>query len=198
MNEQPTPAPVDPPHRIALVRHGVTPWNTDRLLQGRSDIAMLPEGYEQARGAGKVLAELGGWRQLVASPLGRARATAQEIAPFLGLDEIGTDPRLTERDFGDAEGMTVARAHELWPDTDFAGSEPAEETARRGAEAIAQWSEQPGVVLVAHGTLIRLAVERLLGGPFRRLPNAAVVLAQRDAGAWTAELAAQPDIVPLP
>lgn len=184
--------------RIALVRHGVTQWNNDRLMQGNSDIPLMPEGYEQARDAGRLLAELGGWQRLVASPLIRAQQTAAEIAPFLGVDEVGSDPDLTERDFGDAEGMSVVRAHQIWPDTVFANSEPAERTARRGAEAIIRWSEQPGVVLVAHGTLIRLAVEKLINGAFTRLPNAAVVLVRRAGDTWSAELTGQDGTVLLP
>ncbi|MGO1973573.1 MAG: histidine phosphatase family protein [Propionibacteriaceae bacterium] len=188
----------DRSHRIALVRHGVTQWNNDRLMQGSSDIPMLPEGYEQARGAGKVLAELGGWERLVASPLGRARATATEIAPFLGIDDVATDPDLTERNFGEAEGMAVERASQAWPDKAFTGAETEDETARRGAASITRWSEHPGVVLVAHGTLIRLAVGRLIDGEFPRLPNAAVVLVQRDGDTWSAELAGQQGTLLLP
>lgn len=184
--------------RIALVRHGVTQWNTDRLMQGSSDIPLMPEGYEQARDAGRLLAELGGWQRLVASPLVRAQQTAAEIAPLLGVGEVGSDPDLAERDFGDAEGMSVVRAHQIWPDTVFANSEPAEQTARRGAEAILRWSEHPGVVLVAHGTLIRLAVGRLIDGEFPRLPNAAVVLMRHDGDSWSAELAGQDGTVLLP
>lgn len=77
MNEQPTRAPVDPAHRIALVRHGVTPWNTDRLLQGRSDVAMLPE----------LPSSCGSGRSRLPQSLGQfANATSFRIARCTGAE----------------------------------------------------------------------------------------------------------------
>ena len=75
---------------ILLVRHGETQWNVERRMQGQKDSPLTERGRRQAQAmaalvAGIVRREAGDWR-LVASPLGRAQATAAMIAEAAGLN----------------------------------------------------------------------------------------------------------------
>lgn len=92
--------------RLALLRHGHTPWNRAGRVQGRSDIALDPEA----------VAELGALRlpapwdraELWSSPLARAAQTAQLVsdrAPRL-------DAALIEMDWGDWEGRMARELRE--------------------------------------------------------------------------------------
>jgi probable phosphoglycerate mutase len=88
---------------IGLVRHFPTDWNAAGRLQGRTDVPLS----EAAR------AELAGrrlptrWRGLpiIASPLRRARETAEALAEGA---PVRIEPRLIEFDFGDWEGRIGA------------------------------------------------------------------------------------------
>ncbi|SMF91212.1 probable phosphoglycerate mutase [Azospirillum oryzae] len=94
--------------RLAFLRHGITAWNREGRIQGRTDIPLDPEGRDR-------LARLtlpAEWRDatLHASPLSRAIETAR----ILGNDRpVHTDPRLIEMDWGAWEGQ---RGHDLRAD----------------------------------------------------------------------------------
>jgi len=88
--------------RIYLIRHGETPWNKEKRLQGRTDIPLNEYGLE----LGKITAE--GLKDVkfdavFSSPLIRAVQTAQCIVGNENI-EIVTDDRLTEMNFGESEG----------------------------------------------------------------------------------------------
>lgn len=85
--------------RLALLRHGHTPWNRAGRIQGRSDIALDVE----ARNTLASLRLPGDWQiaQLWSSPLLRASETAQLVA---GRD-AETAAELIEMDWGDWEGQ---------------------------------------------------------------------------------------------
>ncbi|MDR6771657.1 histidine phosphatase family protein [Azospirillum sp. BE72] len=96
--------------RLAFLRHGVTAWNREGRIQGRTDIPLDPEG--RARLADLTLPEA--WRDatLHASPLSRA----VETASLLGKGRpVRTDSRLIEMDWGAWEGQ---RGHDLRADPD--------------------------------------------------------------------------------
>lgn len=81
-------------HTVHLVRHGEV-TNPDHILYGRlPGFRLSPHGVEQARLAAAFLAErdIG---YIVASPLERARETAEPLAAKFGLP-IETDERLIE------------------------------------------------------------------------------------------------------
>lgn len=89
-----------------IIRHGETDWNVAGRLQGWRDSPLTAAGRAQAaavasRLAGETL------DALVASDLGRTRATAAPLAAERGL-EIAPDPRLRERCYGVLEGLTWA------------------------------------------------------------------------------------------
>ena len=92
--------------RLALLRHGHTPWNRAGRIQGRSDIAL----DDAARSDLAALRLPGDWAQaqLVASPLSRARDTAELVAGR----PAGITPALMEMDWGRWEGQKGALLRE--------------------------------------------------------------------------------------
>lgn len=87
---------------LYIVRHGKTVWNQAGLIQGSSDVELLPEGIEMARQTGIGLQDVK-FDAIYSSPLSRALDTAKLIKGDRHI-EIVTDKRLTEMDFGVCEG----------------------------------------------------------------------------------------------
>lgn len=90
--------------RIFAIRHGITDWNKQELIQGATDIPLAEEGRAAAK---KIAAEidLGLYDAIYASPMKRAYETAEIIVD--GRRKIQTDSRLVERKFGDYEGEKI-------------------------------------------------------------------------------------------
>ncbi|WP_026819674.1 histidine phosphatase family protein [Arthrobacter castelli] len=162
---------------LALVRHGQTAWNEEGRLQGSADIPLDATGREQAAAGG---AELAGrqWDVLVSSPLGRAVETAHIFGQRIGLEPATPMAGLRERNYGPLEGQPLKGLSEPEYNRLHAGAEPEDEVAERGLAALRDVLEEyPGqrIVVVAHGTLIRLTMSALLGQPHPRLANCEVV-----------------------
>lgn len=171
---------------LALVRHGRTEWNRARRMQGRTDIPLDAHGRAQAGATGRALS-VAVWRRIVASPMLRARETAEIIARHVPGVRVEIDEGLVERGYGRAEGVAVAEARERWPDEDFPGAEAVADATARGAAAVrALFADSRPTVAVAHGTLIRLAVSELTGEDCPRILNGQVVLLDRDGDGFRA------------
>ena len=89
-----------------FVRHGVSEWNTENRLCGRSDVSLSDEGRRQATRLAERLRALPP-DAIYTSPLRRTVETAEIIAATTGLKPI-VDARLVELDYGAWEGMTFA------------------------------------------------------------------------------------------
>ncbi len=100
--------------RLILVRHGQTQWNLQGRYQGRADTPICTVGLATAQ---RVAVMLRGCEAtvLLASPLQRARATAEVIGRRLGDLGSVVDERLTEIDFGQWQGRTQAQVKTHWP-----------------------------------------------------------------------------------
>ena len=109
--------------QIILVRHGQTPWNKDKIFRGSRDIPLNDQGREEARLAGEWL-KGETIHAAYASPLSRARDTADAIARHHGL-AVADLPGLTDLCYGDWEGM------------------PLSEVKVRYAELYRQWETAP-------------------------------------------------------
>ena len=169
---------------FALIRHGQTDWNAQRRLQGSSDIPLNDVGRGQAQDA---VATLSGyqWDAIVSSPLSRAAETADLIAAGLGLSVARRVPELTERSFGPAEGMQDGpELDALRTPGGFHGAESEDEAAERGLAALEALAEEfPGrrLLVVAHGTLIRVSLSRAIGRTLQSIDNAVLNLAHHHA-----------------
>ena len=172
--------------QLALIRHGQTDWNRDLRLQGSSDIPLNDTGREQARKAVELLAA-SEWDVIVSSPLGRARETAQIIADGLGLELGPAYDLLTERDYGEGEGATEEVIAERWPNKEYPGLESVESVGDRGTRALEQIAADFGdarVIIVTHGTLIRVTLDELSGFSFPSISNAAISTVEKDGDSW--------------
>ena len=155
---------------VYLVRHGQTPLNESGVLRGLLDPPLNAAGRLQARRLGAVL----GPRMpsvVVASPLLRARQTAQPIAECAGRD-VTTDKRLVDRDYGQWAGTDQRSVAAQWGSVDDApGVEPigeVRERAVRGLTEIAQRSRGGMAVVVSHDAVNRqllAAFDAGLGDP---------------------------------
>ena len=167
------------PVRLLLARHGQTEWHRDNRYVSRTDIGLTDTGREQARSLAR-RAEQEGVDLVMCSPLTRAVETAEPAAVALGL-ETEPDERLRELDFGVWEGKTLVEIREEDPDTarlfeedaehGFPGGEPLSEGAERALAVFADLSRSHAgctVLVVAHNTLLRLALCQMLGVPLGR------------------------------
>lgn len=166
---------------IVLARHGRTEWHHGNRYTGSTDLPIDDVGGQQAQ-------QVKDWAlgyapdALWCSPMLRARQTIAPIAEALQLEPT-LDARLREVDFGTAEGKmlaelppAVAKAFEVDPVRDhFPGGENPVDAADRVREVFDEIGRRhPGqkVLAVAHNTLIRLLVCRVLGlrlNDYRRL-----------------------------
>ncbi len=152
--------------RLVVVRHGATAWSRTVRHTGRSDVALEPEGREQARAVGRRLGDHTFGAVLV-SPLERAR----ETAVLAGFPEAEICQDLREWDYGAYEGRTTAEIRaecpgwSLWSDGAPDG-ETLAEVARRADRVVAVTRSVPGDVLVfAHAHILRVVAARWLALP---------------------------------
>jgi len=170
---------------IFLVRHGETEWNRTRRYQGWSDSPLTDQGRAQAKAIGRLLSKLPeiGSADLVASPIGRARHTAEIIRECLGRSEpLRFDDRLRELSFGTWDGLTRAEIAALMPGAfdeerrdEWYFATPDGETYEVFAGRVGAWlaEAQAGdrpLIVVTHGV-----VTRILRGLYAGLPRAAAM-----------------------
>jgi len=159
--------------RLILARHGETVWHAENRYAGsRSNPALTERGREQAAELATAAVQLG-VDAVVSSTIARAIATATPAATALGV-ELVTVADLREVDFGELEGRTIAEADPGLVErfrTDpvanpFPGSEPPAAAAARAVAALRELDathDGATVLVVAHNTLLRLALCQLLG-----------------------------------
>lgn len=152
---------------IYLLRHGQTRYNAELRLQGRCNSELTPRGEAQALAMGARLADLltdpASWT-LYASPLGRARQTAELVCQQLGLDKerIIWDDRLVELGMGEWESCQIPALRLAHPELDTGkgdwylqapGAESFESIQRRAH----QWLQDPALaeraIVISHGLL---------------------------------------------
>lgn len=165
-----------------FLRHGRTDHNLRRIVQGHKDIPLDDTGRAEASAAAELLAGGAAIRHIVSSDLARTRETAERIGARLGLvPEL--DPGLRERCFGPFEGHPAPA--DIW-NSAAEGMETIEDFAARIGGALHRHGVAPGVLIVAHGGVLRVAA-RLLGAelPAEALRNATPLLFSRSNDGWT-------------
>jgi probable phosphoglycerate mutase len=169
-----------------FLRHGETDWNAQGLSQGTTDIPLNPVGLAQAERAARTLK---GVRiaTIIASPLSRARVTAQIVATALDLP-VQFDQDLREVEFGEQEGQPMGDWYDGWIAGDYtpAGAETFAALRARAVAAINRATALPGPVLVvAHGALWRAFRWEARLPANVRTPNALPLYAVPGPEAWT-------------
>jgi len=169
---------------VLLVRHGETTWNREGRYQGRTDIALSEVGVEQARALARRLASVP-IAFAVASPLVRARATAEAVTEARGI-ALELDAGLVEISHGAWEGQLasdVERSHAemfgTWkttPTRDTPAGPNAETLGDVDARAwpvleraTSRLHGDQTVLVAAHDAVNRVLLCRVLGLPLARI-----------------------------
>lgn len=160
-------------NEILVIRHGETDWNAQGRLQGTMDTPLNTQGIRQAEAAAQALKGQG-IRLIYASPLIRARITAEIIGKALGVPIVYRDG-LKEKDFGTMQGLTLEEidaryGEQLWSersvlDAALPGGESNRAVLSRLEPVIEEVKAlQERVLVVTHGAVARL-LYRLLTQP---------------------------------
>lgn len=167
---------------IWLVRHGQTAFNAEGRYQGRLDSPLTQLGLEQASRIGHLIGsetKFEGGRTLWASPLGRARHTADIIQQVAGIAApIQIDERLAEVSLGSWDGLTDEDIAQVSPGacdgasrSDWFFRSPDGEAYGEVVERLSSWLTdvrcQGGChIVVSHGL-----TGRILRGIYASLPK---------------------------
>jgi probable phosphoglycerate mutase len=173
-------------HTFYFLRHGETFWNRERRTQGQTDSQLNDTGRAQARRAAEALRDEPVQR-IVASPLSRARDTAQAVAEVLGL-EVATDPGLMECHLGAHQGDP----HGPWLQAYFRGEYEPPGGERFDDFCARTWAAMqravalgPNTLIVAHGGLWISARRHVAVEPdLPRLPNALPLHVEPEGKVW--------------
>lgn len=153
---------------LVLIRHGEAEANVRQIVGGfRGDTGLTARGVAQAERLRDRLAATGeiAAHVLLASPLPRARQTAEIVAPALGLP-VTFDDELQELRPGEADGLPLAEALARYGVPDFErepdrllcpGGESWSGFMKRVSAAIARIVEAHvgrTIVAVAHGGVV--------------------------------------------
>ncbi len=157
------------------------------LAQGNVDIPLNPAGLEQARSAAAMLRNRG-IGTIVASPLSRARLTAEICGEALGLP-VAIDAELREVAFGVEEGQPMTAWFQRWVAGEWTpeGAETFAALRTRAVGAINRaTASPPAVLVVAHGALFRALRSAMGLEPNARTANGVPFWCAppADGGAW--------------
>lgn len=181
---------------IGLIRHGVTDWNNLGKAQGISDIPLNNLGRKQASTVGDRLFEEGKWDMIISSDLSRAIETAEIIGSKLNLAINCFDKRIREIDCGEIEGTTEDVRIKIWGGNWRElnlGMESFEDVGKRGMEFIEELVHTYNgkhILIVSHGALIGLTLQRLLPAIFQStyIDNTSLTVLNHTNGEWDCRL----------
>lgn len=149
--------------KIWVTRHGQTKYNKKKLMQGLTDEPLNDAGIEQAKAARAKLGDMK-FDAVYASPLDRAVTTASIIGG-VSKDEVITDPRIIEVDFGKYElksyyklGLKMSlywALPEVFPAPDTVETIPHMIERSHGFLKELEAKDYENVLVVCHGGIIR-------------------------------------------
>jgi len=165
---------------IYLLRHGKLPGDSRNRFIGQTDLALAPEGIEQAQAQAAALRD----RSIAAihcSDLLRSRQTATILADALGVG-VTAHPELREVSLGAWEGLLRQEVASRWADQFAARGRDIDRYRPPDGESFGDclarawpvWksiakSEAAAVAVVAHAGVNRLLLCRLLGMPVQNM-----------------------------
>lgn len=158
--------------QVLLIRHCQSQANADGRLEGKGDSPLSEVGRDQAKRLAAFVASRDvGAATLIASPLSRASATADEIAALCGWPP-SHDHRIRECELGWMEDMSYADVRKHMADNQLTvldsevhGGETLDALAERCWEALSEVlaATHGPLIAVTHGYAIHALVERRLG-----------------------------------
>ena len=158
--------------RLVLIRHGESQWNLENRFTGWVDVPLSPKGIEEAKAAGKKLAEFK-FDRAFSSVLARANETLRLVLEAIGQTAIPIekDKALNERMYGELQGLNKAETAKKFGDEQVKiwrrsydvrppGGESLKDTAARVIPFYQQAIEPliiagRNVLVVAHGNSLR-------------------------------------------
>ncbi|GFR36901.1 putative phosphatase PhoE [Insulibacter thermoxylanivorax] len=179
---------------LGLIRHGVTDWNAAGKIQGQTDIPLNSEGRRQAEVLADWLQQDGiPWDAIYSSDLQRAYKTASIIADTLQLPQVQIDPRIRERSFGHAEGLTAEeRVARYGESLEGAGMEAEERIIARGKQFLDDLlSAKSGkrILIVSHGGFLKRFNKLLIPDlPDAYIDNASLTIVKQEGNGWALKL----------
>jgi broad specificity phosphatase PhoE len=157
-----------------FVRHGQSEWNAIGRFQGQWDSDLSEIGRRQAHTTGRLLAGHD-IRAIVASPLDRARQTAEIVAEYVDAP-VSYDERIKEWHCGEWSGHLREDVMRRWPEAWAArladpfhyrgpGCENYPDMFQRAAPFVEELRarEEPRIAVVSHGMIGKVIVSILLG-----------------------------------
>lgn len=169
---------------LVLLRHGQSQWNLENRFTGFHDVDLTPQGEEEAKSAGKMLADANiQFDKVFSSTQTRANRTAQIALETAGQGaayaEMTRHPHLRERDYGDLTGLDKDETREKYGEEQVHIWRRSYETAPPGGECLKDVVENrvrpyfnddikpllddgKNVLIAAHGNSLR-AVLIILG-----------------------------------
>ena len=161
-----------PVYHFVFLRHGESIGNAQSRWQGQSDYPLTEKGRAQAQAlAERWKSEGAKFDLIIVSPLGRAKETAEIIAPAVGAP-LEFDPILLERHIGEMEGLTAEEVRRrprppyITP-YDSIGGEGEGDWALflRAGQALHSLLRRPAgsYLIVSHGGLLNQLMNAIMG-----------------------------------
>jgi broad specificity phosphatase PhoE len=160
---------------VVIVRHGQSESNAANIIAGRQyNPGLTEKGVIQAHQLGKYLSNeyADTFSSMIISGMLRTNETANIINQHLNInpDKIFYDAELKEKDFGELEGQIHVRPsihRQLGYNESIPGGESNAIFVPRVTEAVCHYLNSPEslILIVAHGYVIEMVTEALLGEP---------------------------------
>lgn len=173
--------------KLYFIRHGKTKWNLESRYQGAGgDSELLPESFNEIKDLAQFLNKTT-FSHAYASPIKRARVTAEKI-----LDRLDDSPKLTllsrlkEFDLGKMEGMKFTDVTKLYPnafdsfrnhpdkyDASEIDGESFYDVINRMTPAIksiaSYYDNDDNILIVSHGAALNALINSLSDVPVKDL-----------------------------
>ena len=174
--------------KVYLIRHGKTQWNLESRYQGANgDSPLLTDSYRAIELFASSLQRIP-FEHAYASPLKRARITAQALLNHLNPEiPLTIDSRLKEFNLGKMEGMHFEDVAAKWPevlknfrhhpdkyDESLVEGESFLEVIARFRAAIEEYCRQypnGNILVISHGAALNAAINALIGTPLAHLKD---------------------------
>ena len=161
--------------KVYLIRHGKTQWNLESRYQGANgDSPLLKDSYREIELLASSLQRIP-FEHAYASPLKRARITAQALLNHLNPEiPLTIDSRLKEFNLGKMEGMHFEDVAAKWPevlknfrhhpdkyDESLVEGESFLEVIARFRAAIEEYCRQypnGNILVISHGAALNAAI----------------------------------------